>query len=645
MANASLGSVLRQLRQLVGGNDAETTADAVLLERFAAARDEQAFEELMARHGSMVFGVCRRVLDNEHDAADAYQATFLVLARKAGSIRKQGSVGSWLYGVAYRVSRKARASAARQRTTEQPVNPMCDADPSSPAEWNDLRQVLDDELNRLPAKYRDPLVLCYLEGQTHESAAKSLGWPTGTMSRRVGRGLEWLRERLTRRGVTLPSAALAAALTGAAAEAAPAALSRATAQAAVLFAGGTAVGGAVSAQALTLAEGILHALHLARLKAIAAIALAVGLVTVSAGAIYQAHARSTPPPGSSGARDDFAAIERRIQDLQPTPAERRIDAIGWAADVPEAIRLAGIHNRPVFLFTHEGRIGTGRCGGSAFNLRANTLADERVIALINASFVPVFSTNEDRRGTRPVSKEERDEVDRIYRSAHGAGLPAGEDYIYLLDPTGKVIDGVKIKTAKNANEFIEKLKQTVARLGTASGQPVVAPHALSVPPPAPPGGLVLHLVSRINHRKSWSEFPAENWIVLPAERAELLLGPRTARVGDSWTIDPKLSADLLTYFYPQTENNDLATNELDRQSLRATLVSEADGVARARLEGELRMKHRFYTHHADERFVDAALIGTLEYDPTTRRVLRLRLLTDSATYGEHTFAAGMAGGK
>src|SRR5687767_1857930 len=139
MPNPPLGSVLRHLRKLVGVAAGEDSPDGLLLERFATARDERAFEDLVARHGPMVYNVCRRVLDNDHDAADAYQATFLVLARKAGSIRKRGSVGSWLYGVAYRVARKARARGDRLLTLEDPVNPMCEADPSTPAAWNEVR--------------------------------------------------------------------------------------------------------------------------------------------------------------------------------------------------------------------------------------------------------------------------------------------------------------------------------------------------------------------------------------------------------------------------------------------------------------------------------------------------------------------------
>ncbi|OAI42293.1 hypothetical protein AYO40_00175 [Planctomycetaceae bacterium SCGC AG-212-D15] len=628
MARAPLGSVLRQLRKLVGGDTREETGDGVLLERFAGARDEQAFEELLARHGPMVYGVCRRLVDNEHDAADAYQATFLVLAKKAGSIRKRDAVGSWLYGVAYRVARKARARAGRVRTSDEPVDPMSNADPSSAVVWADLRRVLDDELNTLPRKYRDPLVLCYLEGQTHEQAARSLGWPTGTMSRRVGRGLEWLRERLTRRGVTMPSAALMAVLAGSTARAAvPAALSASTARAAALFAQGAATTGA-SAPALLLADGALRAFHVARLKAVIGIFVTVGLLGATATAIYQSHSKVASSRGEDG-----ADLDHRLQDLHPTPAERRIDAIGWARDIPDALRLAREHNRPVFLFTFEGNIGTGRCGGSAFNLRANSLADERIIALVNHSFVPVLASNSDEsaRGGRT----------RIYHAAFNAGLHPSDECIYLLAPDGKVTEVISIKAAKKVDTLVEKLEQTVASLKTAGGDPLVAPHALSVAPPVPPGGLVLHLVARVDHHKAWSEFPGENWIVLSNGQVERLIDPQAARPGDTWTIDPDISAGLLTHFYPQTENNDLATNRLDRQSLKATVVSIHGDRCEARIEGELRMKHAFYNTRPDDNFVDATLVGVLDFDPATRHVRSLRLITEGATYGPYTFKAGL----
>jgi RNA polymerase sigma factor (sigma-70 family) len=171
--------------------------DEDLLRRFAREQDETAFAILVERHGPMVLGVCRRLLDNEHDAEDAFQATFLVLVRRADSLAHPELLGSWLYGVAYRTARKARTQAARRRQQERQAASVATVDePSTDLAWRELRSTLDDELNRLPDKYRLPLILCYLQGLTNEEAARRLGWPAGSMSYRLARGRELLRERL-----------------------------------------------------------------------------------------------------------------------------------------------------------------------------------------------------------------------------------------------------------------------------------------------------------------------------------------------------------------------------------------------------------------------------------------------------------------
>src|SRR5437764_2077990 len=159
MARTQLGTVLQYIRAALGARDAGDTTDADLLDRFAARREEAAFTALLERHGPLVLGVCRRVLGNAEDADDAFQATFLVLVRKAGSIRKSDSVASWLYGVAYRVSLEARTRAARRRAHEKRAANMGQADPTDDAAAHELRSLLDDELEQLPHKYRDPLIL------------------------------------------------------------------------------------------------------------------------------------------------------------------------------------------------------------------------------------------------------------------------------------------------------------------------------------------------------------------------------------------------------------------------------------------------------------------------------------------------------
>jgi RNA polymerase sigma factor (sigma-70 family) len=193
-------------------------SDLTLLERFVSDREEAAFVALVKRHGPRVQGTCRRVLRNEHDVEEVFQATFLLLARKAAAIAWRESVGGWLCAVAHRLALSARADASRQRRREAPfatLGRMGDgeirlpeqyhplADPLVEVECRDLREVLDDELLHLPEKYRAPVVLCDLEGRTHQEAAEQLGWPSGSISRRLDHARALLRRRLAHRGVTL----------------------------------------------------------------------------------------------------------------------------------------------------------------------------------------------------------------------------------------------------------------------------------------------------------------------------------------------------------------------------------------------------------------------------------------------------------
>ncbi|HEV3164498.1 MAG TPA: sigma-70 family RNA polymerase sigma factor [Isosphaeraceae bacterium] len=199
---------------------ADYLSDAMLLERFVSCREEAAFAALVERHGPSVLGACQRVLRNEHDAEDVLQATFLVLARKAAGMPWRDSVGGWLCTVAHRLALNARASAASRRSHELPSTELAresalngdgllpaelatQPDPWAEAARRELRQVVGDELRRLPEKYRAPVVLCYLEGKTNEEAARQLGWPTGSMSRRLKRARAILRQRLARRGLSL----------------------------------------------------------------------------------------------------------------------------------------------------------------------------------------------------------------------------------------------------------------------------------------------------------------------------------------------------------------------------------------------------------------------------------------------------------
>jgi RNA polymerase sigma factor (sigma-70 family) len=224
------------------------------------------------------------VLGHEQDAEDAFQATFLVLARKAGSIRGAESVASWLCRIAYRIAVRAQARAARQRVLERWASDAGWAEPASDPAGRELRLILDEELNHLPWKYHAPLVLCYLEGKTHDEAARELRWPVGTLKGRLARGREMLRRRLTRRGLSFWSGLAAALfLENTAGARVPAALFDSTAAAAVRCAARAGDVGVVSATVLALAEGGAGAMFVPKLRVVAAVVLAVGLLGAAAG--------------------------------------------------------------------------------------------------------------------------------------------------------------------------------------------------------------------------------------------------------------------------------------------------------------------------------------------------------------------------
>src|SRR5262245_46580124 len=193
--------ILQGLRRLVEDSSHHGVPDHILLHRLVAQQDATAFDLVLRRHGPMVLGVCRSVLRNEADAEDAFQASFLVFARKAMSIRQATSLASWLHGVAYRTALKARAELAKRRKHEARVPPPSSAESTGDLPWREVKHILHAELNGLPAKYRGPMVLCYLQGKTQDEAAADLGLAKGTLKGRLERGRAMLRKRLVRRGL------------------------------------------------------------------------------------------------------------------------------------------------------------------------------------------------------------------------------------------------------------------------------------------------------------------------------------------------------------------------------------------------------------------------------------------------------------
>jgi RNA polymerase sigma factor (sigma-70 family) len=358
MASEAAHILVGHLRQLTAAAHAEGLPDRELVRRFAAWRDEEAFAALVRRHGTMVLRVCRRVLHDGHAAEDAFQAAFLVLSRKAASLRRAEAVGSWLYGVAYRLALKARAQSARRRACESKgaVEKPAD-DPLAELSVREARAILDEELARLPEKYRAPLVLCCLEGKTRDEAARHLGWTVPLLKSRLQQGRSRLHRRLSRRGLTLP-AALAAVLL---AEQASPALTPALVRAAVEM--GCPDAADVPAPVARLAESGVSG-GIVKWKAALALLTLTGALAAGAGVLAQPGPKPAEAPPAKQTREQPARTDR-FGDPLPEGAVARLGTSRWrhgdqvlaVAFSPDGKKLAsGAMDRRVHLWdTATGR--------------------------------------------------------------------------------------------------------------------------------------------------------------------------------------------------------------------------------------------------------------------------------------------------
>jgi len=276
-------------------------------------------------------------------------------------------------------------------------------------------------------------------------------------------------------------------------------------------------------------------------------------------------------------------------------------------------------------------------------MRAVSLSDTRVITLLNRYFVPVYTANEDYDEEGSAPPEEKAELSRIRDEGYAKKLSVGTVHAYVLTPDGHTLDSLHVAEAYQPDRLAAMLNRAVQRLGTAPGPPIIPPAPQSAAPPKP-GALLLHLTARYLERRgddyalttnataNWNAFPGEDWISLDRAQWAKLLPMGLARIGVSWDVDRDVAATLLTRFYPPTENNDLATNRLEKQSLRGVVVAMRNGVVRVRLEGGLKMKHPFY-HRDDNNVAEATFVGFLEYSEDTKRIRSVRLVTEEAVYG------------
>jgi RNA polymerase sigma factor (sigma-70 family) len=359
MANSRMSKALHHLRRAVLVRDGANRTDGQLLADYVNRHDRAALAALVRRHGPMVWGVCRRVVRNHHDSEDAFQATFLVLVRRAASIASPELLANWLYAVAHQTALKARATTARRRARERQVTEVPEPAVAEPDLGHDLQPLLDQELSRLPDMYRVAIILCDLEGRTRREAARLLGVPDGTLAARLARGRVMLAKRLARHGLAVSGGSLAAVLAQNAARASvPISVASFTIKTATqLAAGQAATVGRISADVAALTEGVATSMFPSRIKTILA-TLVIAALVGGIGVICQTQAGG-PSPGRPAAQSK--------PDKGKPPAARKGEKLR-----PDMQRLQG--SWTIVSSIHDGydakEVGEWTIKGSAIRIRS-----------------------------------------------------------------------------------------------------------------------------------------------------------------------------------------------------------------------------------------------------------------------------------
>jgi RNA polymerase sigma factor (sigma-70 family) len=449
--------VLQWIHQLVEDPRARNMTDQELLDRIHRAQDEAAFQSLVRRHGSMVLEVCRSVLSNEADADDAFQATFFVLAQKVAAIRKQTSVGSWLYGVAWRTALNARKASVTRARHERRRPSREATDTAGDLAWLEVQQVLYDEVSQISACYRSPLVLCYLEGNSQDEAARLLGVSKDTVKKRLERGRALLRVRLARRGLG-PAAVLLAAAWPLATSAGPAPqlLSATVKLVGVVAVGPGAAQGLVSPKVAALAEAVLKMIARTKLKVATVAVLTLALTGFGTGMLVYHTLGCAQPVRASG-------VERSVKPEKPPvhATENAPEAFAVTSSGTEDKKLTSLNLQPASNHKRSDNLGSGRAGNDLSSLPGGRQTFAGVRFTIEDGFIQLGSR---RQKERKPDKVEGIRVGRAFVKLHllhatlyGAESIAskkGEEDVSQFVPDGTPIAEYRIRYEDGTTETI-----------------------------------------------------------------------------------------------------------------------------------------------------------------------------------------------
>jgi RNA polymerase sigma-70 factor (ECF subfamily) len=594
---------------------AEKNDDLELLRRFAERGDRAALGALFSRYADPAYRFALRLCGRPADAEDAIQTAFLEVFRHAANFRGDSSVKTWILGFVLNACRSKAREETRRRSRQERAAARSESAAAfdvgvDPETANQVREAVEE----LPEHYRSPVWLHYAEGLSPAEVGAVLNLSADTVRKQLARGIDRLRDVLLPAGAAGSVVAILATL---AVETAPPKLAASLA--------GIASGAAPAA-----------AIKVGIASKIAAGAVAALALASTAGFLWWGiRVDERRPP-------EFAEIEQRVREWQPTPEERRFDEIGWAPDLRTALRVSRESGRPVFLLTQSGRINLGRSDGGSQFLRGHALSDSRVISALNEAFVPVYLSNVDFEEFGSAAPEEKKLRDRIWSNARKLGLPSGMDGLYLLDPdSGSLLDSRDL--GKASPQAVLSLLD--AHRKTPPGKALFPSSCQSVPPASSAGALTLHLTARYLDRQGhvekdrgdFHEFPAEDWLLLSPEECRSLIPPE----GESRRVDAAAVLKLLTLFHPpdmSVGSDPDGRNQFDEASLRITRISKSY----VRLEGRLRMRRSFtQLEKTEPRPVTAAVRGFIELEADRSRIRSLRIISEGATFGPQNFGVAI----